>query len=984
MPQQQYVTDFVNRYTPYAVLASQQTGIPARVILAEAAAESQWGRSGLSTQGNSLFGIKAYDAASRATALNMRTGEDPGDGSRYYVNSPFQTFSSPEQSFQGFVDFLKRNPRQAVNLSAGASGLATYDAGAENKALSNFAKSGYATNTNVDSLLGQILKYNIPQDLTKWTPATSFDPKVNQAQNAIGYQSDGSFNTPLKLDTNANGVVPDSLGSFGVNGITANAVPSTSVLDRLSDQFTAGLENAGNAVANTGKGFLEALGSYMTAPVPDVGPQPSEPLTSIQTPDPITGDFSGSPLNPVPTGNPIQTPDPITGSFSGGSPLSPVATSNPIATPDPLTGNFSGSPLSPVATGNPIATPDPITANFGSPLSPVSTGPNVSQGVGNGSFQGTFDPASYLAANPDVAAAHVDPLQHYLTSGYKEGRALDTQGDRINQGFNPSQYLQANPDVASAGMNPLQHYLQFGAHEGRSTSFAGNVSPGSFGTGITPNGPTEVSAQPPQSLADMITSAYQADLHRAPDAAAFQAAYDGISSGQDTFGQFQARMAASPEAQAFQGQGTNAPMLNTATPVSMQAPQSLAEMINATYQAQLQRSGEDGAVRDEADAISSGRDTFEAFQARMQASPEAQASRGQGVNAPMLNTATPVGTQGPTDSETTTAYNGHFDPNAYLAANADVKASGMDPLTHYLTYGFKEGRALDTQGDRINQAFDPSKYLAANPDVAQANMDPLKHYLLNGASEGRAAPTGSNPYSFSNFNVAQGAGATGSGGFGLGGITSTGGIGSTANNPTIPNMGGGFNVSGSVQNGAFGLGGITSGSSGSSGGGISNPYGFSGANVGGFNANGGGGSSGGSGGVEDFAAGTKDFNLTGDFEPTASEDFSSGKGDYSGEYGGGGFNPQASEMSYLRGQLADQYAQNARLASSGDAGKALAAIGATQNAQLDATGSANAARQFAGIQGGLGITPVTGTSFFTPAPVIRVPGLGGAPMFGFF
>lgn len=71
-----------------------------------------------------------------------------------------------------------------------------------------------------------------------------------------------------------------------------------------------------------------------------------------------------------------------------------------------------------------------------------------------------FDTAAYLAANPDVAAAGMDPLVHYDTAGWKEGRdpsaRFDTQG-----------YLSANPDVAAAGINPLLHFLQFGLLEGR-------------------------------------------------------------------------------------------------------------------------------------------------------------------------------------------------------------------------------------------------------------------------------------------------------------------------------------------------------------------------------------------------------------------------------------------------------------------------------------------------------------------------------------
>jgi hypothetical protein len=71
-----------------------------------------------------------------------------------------------------------------------------------------------------------------------------------------------------------------------------------------------------------------------------------------------------------------------------------------------------------------------------------------------------FDAAGYLAHYADVAAAGVDPLQHYEMFGWKEGRDPSASFDTLG-------YLAANPDVAAAHVNPLDHYLQFGVHEGR-------------------------------------------------------------------------------------------------------------------------------------------------------------------------------------------------------------------------------------------------------------------------------------------------------------------------------------------------------------------------------------------------------------------------------------------------------------------------------------------------------------------------------------
>jgi hypothetical protein len=79
-----------------------------------------------------------------------------------------------------------------------------------------------------------------------------------------------------------------------------------------------------------------------------------------------------------------------------------------------------------------------------------------------------FDPEAYLIANPDVAAAGVDPRKHYLTIGRKEGRRLfPVQHSELPDVFDPEAYLLANPDVAAAGVDPREHYLAFGLREGR-------------------------------------------------------------------------------------------------------------------------------------------------------------------------------------------------------------------------------------------------------------------------------------------------------------------------------------------------------------------------------------------------------------------------------------------------------------------------------------------------------------------------------------
>ena len=76
-----------------------------------------------------------------------------------------------------------------------------------------------------------------------------------------------------------------------------------------------------------------------------------------------------------------------------------------------------------------------------------------------------FDRDFYLARNADVAAAGVDPYQHYLEYGWREGRDP-------NSLFDAKFYLYSNPDVAAAGVDPLKHYMDDGWREQRDPSAA--------------------------------------------------------------------------------------------------------------------------------------------------------------------------------------------------------------------------------------------------------------------------------------------------------------------------------------------------------------------------------------------------------------------------------------------------------------------------------------------------------------------------------
>jgi hypothetical protein len=75
-----------------------------------------------------------------------------------------------------------------------------------------------------------------------------------------------------------------------------------------------------------------------------------------------------------------------------------------------------------------------------------------------------------------------------------------------------------------------------------------------------------------------------------------------------------------------------------------------------------------------------------------------------------------------------------FDAEWYLARYPDVAASGVDPVRHYLEFGWREGR-------NPSPLFSTKDYLKANKDVAEQDINPLFHYLEYGQVEGRTAPS---------------------------------------------------------------------------------------------------------------------------------------------------------------------------------------------------------------------------------------------------
>lgn len=147
-----FTDDFFSNIGSAVVKATSNTPLFPSVAMAQAALESNWGRSLLSSKYNNYFGIKAIGGWN-GDVVNMNTRE-VYNGTGTTVNAGFRVYPSVEASFKDRTKFLLDNPRYTK------AGVFTAKTPVDQaKALQ---KAGYAT----DPLYAQqiealIKKYNL-------------------------------------------------------------------------------------------------------------------------------------------------------------------------------------------------------------------------------------------------------------------------------------------------------------------------------------------------------------------------------------------------------------------------------------------------------------------------------------------------------------------------------------------------------------------------------------------------------------------------------------------------------------------------------------------------------------------------------------------------------------------------------------------------------------------------------------------------------
>lgn len=101
--------DFLAKYREAAEKISQETGIPAERILAQAGHETGWNAD---TPGNNFFGIKA-GLGYKGKSQTLDTTEDYGHGLQK-VKQNFRAYDSPEDSFRDWANLIQSDRYKAA------------------------------------------------------------------------------------------------------------------------------------------------------------------------------------------------------------------------------------------------------------------------------------------------------------------------------------------------------------------------------------------------------------------------------------------------------------------------------------------------------------------------------------------------------------------------------------------------------------------------------------------------------------------------------------------------------------------------------------------------------------------------------------------------------------------------------------------------------------------------------------------------------
>lgn len=142
--------DFVNRMRPFAMQASQASGVPLQLMLGQAALESGWGKREIRMADGSnsfnLFGIRANGGWNGKVAEVMTTEYRNGVACKQVER--FRAYASYAEAFQDYANLIGNDPRYADVLQQGSDAAGMAQA---------IQKAGYATDPDYADKLASIM-----------------------------------------------------------------------------------------------------------------------------------------------------------------------------------------------------------------------------------------------------------------------------------------------------------------------------------------------------------------------------------------------------------------------------------------------------------------------------------------------------------------------------------------------------------------------------------------------------------------------------------------------------------------------------------------------------------------------------------------------------------------------------------------------------------------------------------------------------------
>ena len=217
------VQSFLNTIGPVAQQVAQENGIYASVMIAQAALESGWGNSALSTEGHNLFGVKWNGTGNYVT---MPTQEYYG-GQWHTINAKFQSYNSYYDSLTSYAQLIKNNFPNSTRANAATPQIAAAN-------LKNGVYGSYATDPNyANSLDRMISDYGLTRyDVYTGTSSTNQNQQNSNAANSSQHESQISAGNGNQIPDTYTVKAGDSL--WGISQTYGTTVNNLKQINNLS------------------------------------------------------------------------------------------------------------------------------------------------------------------------------------------------------------------------------------------------------------------------------------------------------------------------------------------------------------------------------------------------------------------------------------------------------------------------------------------------------------------------------------------------------------------------------------------------------------------------------------------------------------------------------------------------------------------------------------------------------------------------------